>query len=66
MCLKNLVLVLFEYDTVISPKETSWFAYFSPGQDKNFTKLEDSVLYQEVSETLIISLNIELSTPERN
>lgn len=46
MNLRNLILVMFEGDEIVVPKETSWFGYYTPGQDKNITKLEDSVLYQ--------------------
>ena len=49
MKLQNFVLVMFEDDQMVVPKETSWFGYYSPGQDVNITKLEDSVLYQVVS-----------------
>lgn len=56
MNLKNLVLVMFEGDEIVVPKETSWFGYYTPGQDKNITKLEDSVLYQVVSKKTGISL----------
>lgn len=49
MNLKNLVLIMFEDDTMVIPKESSWFEFYTPGQDINITKLEDSVLYQIVS-----------------
>ncbi|KAK7590603.1 hypothetical protein V9T40_002216 [Parthenolecanium corni] len=45
MKLKNLVLVMFEDDRMVVPKESSWFGFYAPGQDINITKLEDSVLY---------------------
>lgn len=49
MKLKNLVLVMFEDDRMVVPKESSWFGFYAPGQDINITKLEDSVLYNTVS-----------------
>lgn len=48
MQLKNLVLVMFEHDAMMIPKESAWFGFYSPGQNENITKLEDSVLYQVV------------------
>lgn len=49
MKLRNFVMVMFEEDSMVIPKESSWFAFYTPGQDVNITKLEDSVLYQAVS-----------------
>lgn len=45
--LNNLVLVKFANDTMVEPKESEWFAYYEPGQDKNILKLQDSKLYTE-------------------
>ncbi|XP_065212531.1 palmitoyl-protein thioesterase 1 [Planococcus citri] len=46
MQLKNFVLVMFESDSMMIPKESAWFGFYTPGQNVNITKLEDSVLYQ--------------------
>jgi len=54
--LKNLVLVKFAADTIVQPKESEWFGYFVPGQDKKMYKMEDSPLYKEVIVILVIYL----------
>ncbi|XP_025193576.1 palmitoyl-protein thioesterase 1 isoform X2 [Melanaphis sacchari] len=43
--LKNFILVMFTNDTMVIPKESEWFAFYSPGQDKEILPLEQSVLY---------------------
>ncbi|CAL8134892.1 unnamed protein product [Orchesella dallaii] len=45
--LRNLVLVLFDDDSIVEPKESEWFGYFRPGSDKEIVRLEDSQLYKE-------------------
>lgn len=45
--LKNLVLVQFLNDTIVQPKESSWFQFYQPGQAKIVYKLQDSPLYKE-------------------
>ncbi|KAK7792342.1 hypothetical protein R5R35_013826 [Gryllus longicercus] len=45
--LNNLVLVMFNNDTIVQPKETEWFGFFEPGQDKKLYRMQDSVLYRE-------------------
>jgi len=45
--LKNFVMVMFDNDTMVQPKQSEWFGYYIPGQDiKTFT-LEQSQLYQQ-------------------
>lgn len=43
--LKNFIMVMFTNDTMVIPKESEWFAFYSPGQDKEIMPLEHSVLY---------------------
>ncbi|XP_050523420.1 palmitoyl-protein thioesterase 1 isoform X2 [Daktulosphaira vitifoliae] len=43
--LKNFVLIMFANDTMVIPKESSWFAFYSPGQDIKIMPLEQSTLY---------------------
>uniref|UniRef100_A0A2S2N880 Palmitoyl-protein thioesterase 1 n=1 Tax=Schizaphis graminum TaxID=13262 RepID=A0A2S2N880_SCHGA len=43
--LKNFVMVMFTNDTMVIPKESEWFAFYSPGQDKEIMPLENSVVY---------------------
>jgi len=45
--LKTFVLVLFENDTVVIPRESEWFGFYTTGQDVEITSLQDSQLYQE-------------------
>jgi len=45
--LKTFVLVLFENDTVVIPRESEWFGFYTPGQDQEITDLQDSQIYQE-------------------
>lgn len=44
--LEKLILVQFGADTVVQPKESSWFGWYKPGQDKNVDKMEDTDLYK--------------------
>ncbi|CAI6367230.1 unnamed protein product [Macrosiphum euphorbiae] len=43
--LKNFIMVMFTNDTMVIPKESEWFAFYSPGQDKEIMPLEQSVFY---------------------
>lgn len=45
--LHNLVLVRFDGDTMVEPKETEWFGFYTPGQALNITSLHNSPLYTE-------------------
>jgi len=47
--LKNFVMVMFTNDTMVIPKESEWFTFYSPGQDKEIMPLENSVVYLTVS-----------------
>ncbi|XP_028406416.1 palmitoyl-protein thioesterase 1-like [Dendronephthya gigantea] len=47
MKLKNFVMVKFLQDTMVIPKESEWFGYYKPGQDKELYTLQESPLYQE-------------------
>lgn len=47
MKLKNFVMVMFLKDTMVDPKESEWFGYYKPGQDKEVYTLQESPLYQE-------------------
>lgn len=46
--LQNLVLVLFEDETIVQPKESEWFGFYAPGQDKKIVSLFDSPIYKQV------------------
>ncbi|XP_015180874.1 PREDICTED: palmitoyl-protein thioesterase 1 [Polistes dominula] len=45
--LKSLVLVMFENDTIVQPKETEWFGFYKPGQSVELESLQESSLYKE-------------------
>lgn len=43
--LKNLVLIKFEQDTMVVPKESEWFGFYAPGQDKVILPINQTALY---------------------
>lgn len=43
--LKNLVLVKFNQDGMVVPRESEWFGFYKEGQGKELYTLEESVLY---------------------
>lgn len=45
--LQNLVLIMFEHDTVLIPKETSWFGYYPDGAFKPVLPPQQTLLYTE-------------------
>lgn len=45
--LDHFVLVRFDGDTMVEPKETEWFGFYTPGQSVNITSLHNSALYTE-------------------
>ncbi|KAF8412444.1 hypothetical protein HHK36_000408 [Tetracentron sinense] len=45
--LQNLVLIMFEQDTVLIPKETSWFGYYPDGAFKPVLPPQETKLYTE-------------------
>lgn len=45
--LKNFVMVMFSEDTVVIPRESSWFGFYEPGQDRIITPLRKSKIYIE-------------------
>lgn len=46
--LENLVLVQFEDETIVQPKESEWFGYFRTGSDKEMVAMENTTLFTEV------------------
>jgi len=47
MALQNFVLVKFDEDSMVVPRETSWFGYYDPGQDQTTVTLFETPLYKE-------------------
>ncbi|XP_053994405.1 palmitoyl-protein thioesterase 1 [Hylaeus volcanicus] len=45
--LQSMVLVKFENDTIVWPRETEWFGFYTPGQATKIQNLEESDLYRE-------------------
>ncbi|XP_047306564.1 palmitoyl-protein thioesterase 1-like [Impatiens glandulifera] len=45
--LQNLVLIMFENDKVLDPKETSWFGYFPDGSRDKVLSPQETALYNE-------------------
>ena len=45
--LENFVMVMFNQDDVVDPKESAHFEFYSPGQDSEILPLNESALYQE-------------------
>lgn len=45
--LQNLVLIMFENDNVLIPKETSWFGYYPDGAFKPIVPAHQTALYTE-------------------
>ncbi|KAK3433966.1 hypothetical protein EUGRSUZ_D01239 [Eucalyptus grandis] len=45
--LQNLVLIMFEQDTVLIPKETSWFGYYPDGTFDTLLPAQETELYIE-------------------
>ncbi|KAF9786575.1 hypothetical protein SFRURICE_016298 [Spodoptera frugiperda] len=45
--LEHLVLVKFDNDTIVQPRETEWFGFYEPGQAKKVVPLNMTRLYLE-------------------
>ncbi|KAL7158418.1 hypothetical protein ABFS83_02G142200 [Erythranthe nasuta] len=45
--LHNLVLIMFEKDVILVPKETSWFGYFPDGSWETILPANETTLYTE-------------------
>lgn len=45
--LQNLVLIMFEQDTVLIPKETAWFGYYPDGAFQPILPTQETKLYTE-------------------
>jgi palmitoyl-protein thioesterase len=46
--LKNFVMVKFNQDQMVVPRESEWFGFYKEGQDKELYEMEESVLYKNV------------------
>lgn len=47
MRVSNITFVMFDKDTMVIPKESEWFGFYKPGQDKELMSLKDSDIWAE-------------------
>ncbi|XP_057854314.2 uncharacterized protein LOC131064234 [Cryptomeria japonica] len=45
--LENLILIMFEHDTVLIPRETAWFGYYLDGNFSVILSPQETALYKE-------------------
>ncbi|CAH0729913.1 unnamed protein product, partial [Brenthis ino] len=45
--LEHFVMVKFENDSIVQPRETEWFGFYAPGQAKKLIPLQQSILYKK-------------------
>ncbi|KAK9274419.1 hypothetical protein L1049_019234 [Liquidambar formosana] len=45
--LQKLILIMFEHDTILIPKETSWFGYYPDGSFSTVLPAQETLLYTE-------------------
>lgn len=46
--LRNFIMVKFEQDSMVQPRESEWFGFYKPGQAKEIEMLSQSRLFTEV------------------
>ena len=46
--LKNFIMIKFNNDTIVEPKETEWFGFYKPGNTSEIMTLQESDLYIKV------------------
>lgn len=42
-------MVKFEDDSIVQPRESSWFEFYKPGQDKEVVPFNQSDIFNNVS-----------------
>ena len=47
LTLSNFAMIQFVNDTVVQPRESEWFGFYAPGQDKKIQTMEQSKIYQQ-------------------
>ena len=47
--LEHFIMVKFENDSMVQPRETEWFGFYAPGQAKKSISLQETALYKKVS-----------------
>ncbi len=48
LSLKNMLLVMFTKDTMVTPRESEWFGFYAPGQASVILPMNQTQLYLEV------------------
>lgn len=46
--LEHFVMVKFDGDSIVQPRETEWFGFYAPGQAKKLLTLQQSAIYKQV------------------
>lgn len=47
MKVANITFVMFNKDTMVVPKESEWFGFYKPGQDKELMTLQESDIWKQ-------------------
>lgn len=47
--LDHFVMVKFDNDSMVQPRESAWFGFYAPGQGKQLLTLQQSQIYLQVS-----------------
>lgn len=58
--LEHFVMVKFDNDTMVQPRESSWFGFYKPGQSKKLQTLQESDIYQKVCICLQVFVSLTL------
>ena len=45
---EKFVMVMFSNDTMVTPRESSWFMFYRPGQDQEVLPLKESPVYERL------------------
>ncbi|XP_050351607.1 palmitoyl-protein thioesterase 1 [Nymphalis io] len=45
--LEHFVMVKFDNDSIVQPRETEWFGFYAPGQAKKLITLQQSAIYKK-------------------
>lgn len=53
--LKKFIMVKFTDDSIVQPRESSWFEFYKSGQDKEIVPFNQSYIYENVNIFLLYS-----------
>ena len=54
--LEKLVLVLFQNDSMVIPRESAWFGFYAPGQADKVLSFEETDLFTQVRSSIFFLL----------